>query len=686
MLSLPSPSDAEVLYMEVVVLTISETRSQGLAPASTRRSSPPLDKNAIPDNQIMILPLQTDTNLTAANLLAGDAPTTQLHAEDVWTSLAHGQVFDFTDVEFTDGFFIDDSNIEFTVPTNLGSFANTPSIQLLQNDDHNVLPSTPTINIDPQKQQPPGFPDLIFSPLNSLQNFEEISNQGGDVTQTHEVTQSSNASAPAQPNRRPNGPRDQYVLPEQACSVSDSRETVKHLFDSHLSDVLSIGDDRSTNPWQVHVWPMADGCPALYHALAAMSYSYTSKSQPQPRAAGVEHFGNSVQAFAQVKDNSSISLEASLATRLALSFAESWDDQQVSPGMQHIRLAGELVRDAFNKHKTTRLTGAELDRLSFLARTWMYKNVVTRLTTSYEGDFDDMESMTAYIQLHPLPLKQLDPLMGYAIALFPLLGHLADIIKSVRRRTEKHNSPFMIPKGAELRLAIEGWTPSFDPERSGGITPHTSDIIQTAEAYRWAALLLLRQAIPELPWIQSFWELAEKVSIYLATTPVTSRTMIVQTFPLMAIAGEAFEREDRDWVRERWDAMSKRMPLSRLDRYKRVTEEVWRRRDAFEAKCGACPSCGAFRLSSPGTSPNVDSMTATVVPVPSSSHIEGGNRRCRCSATTTVTAPPSGFPDSLAFEKGIDNITRASNLHYTVRGNLHWLGVMKDWDWEVTLG
>ncbi|KIV87183.1 hypothetical protein PV11_02748 [Exophiala sideris] len=646
-----------------------------------------LHQNTIPDSQLTTWSLQAGTNSAVEIVPADDEQSTQINSEHVWTSLQHDQLFDFADLEFNDSFFIDNDNMEFAPPTNLRSLANTPADQRSQDVDTHVLPFINATNIDLQKQKSPDFSDLILSPLDSLQNFEEISNQEGDVLQSHEGVQGADASAPVHPNQRVDASRDQNVLHEQPSSLSDSAETIKHLFDRHLYDLLSIEDDQTTNPWRVHVWPMADNCPALHHALAAMTYSYTSKLQPQNGAAGLEHLKSSLRALAQDQNNTSLPLETSLATRLALSFVEPGDEQQPSSAVEHARDSGRLIRAAFVKHQTTRMEGEELDRLRFLARIWMYKDVMTRLTTSYEGDCLDLESMTTCVHLDPLPLEQqLDPLMGCAITLFPLLGRLADIIKSVRRRTEKHNSPFMISKGADLRLAIEGWTPSFDPDQSGGLTSHTSDIIQTAEAYRWAALLLLRQAIPELPWVQSFWEMAEKVSIYLATTPVTSRTMIVQTFPLMAIAGEAFEEEDRNWVRQRWDAMFKRMPLARLDRCKKVTEEVWRRRDAFEAKCGACPSCGAFRLSSPGTSPTVLTMAAPVVPVTSSNHLEGGNRRCRCSATTRITAPASGFPDSLAFKKGIDNITRAGNLHYTVRGDLHWLGVMKDWKWEVPLG
>lgn len=45
----------------------------------------------------------------------------------------------------------------------------------------------------------------------------------------------------------------------------------------------------------------------------------------------------------------------------------------------------------------------------------------------------------------------------------------------------------------------------------------------------------------------------------------------------------------------------------------------------------------------------------------------------------------NGFPISAAFKKGVDTLTRSGCSEYTVRGRLHWLGVMKDWNWQGML-
>jgi hypothetical protein len=38
------------------------------------------------------------------------------------------------------------------------------------------------------------------------------------------------------------------------------------------------------------------------------------------------------------------------------------------------------------------------------------------------------------------------------------------------------------------------------------------------------------------------------------------------------------------------------------------------------------------------------------------------------------------FPISAAFKRGVDTLTRSGCIEYTMRGRLHWLGVLKDWD------
>lgn len=472
-------------------------------------------------------------------------------------------------------------------------------------------------------------------------------------------------------------------LYDQPRSPVNGSDMIRHLFETHTCRILSIKDDQARNPWKTLIWPLASDCPPLHHALAAMACLHLGKSQPQLRVVGIRHFDLSLRTLSQIENTDDTLIETMIATRLALGFAEAWDYQKSSTGIDHINHAKQLVRQAASQHKTSRLTGGALSRLSFLANTCLYMDVVARLTCPDSKTSTDPEFMTACNSLSgPVPRdQQLDPLMGCAITLFPLIGRLADLVGRVRRRRGKWNSPAIISTAIELRMAIERWHPLVDLGNLGLSSNNIRDSIQSAEAYRWASLLLIRQAVPELPWTHSTWELAQKALVFLATVPLTSRTTIVQIFPLMMAGCEAFDVDDREWVRERWELMSKRMVTGIVHRCKDITIEAWRRRDEYEAQHGVDAS--GHHKSSQQTSPSPTYAAGTDGPTGNDgcTPSQDGGAEAKDRFGTEKTSR-SDFPDSAAFKKGVDPITRAGRIEYTVRGSLHWLAVMKDWGWE----
>jgi hypothetical protein len=464
------------------------------------------------------------------------------------------------------------------------------------------------------------------------------------------------------------------TLETQTASVT--RETIQHLFENRTCGVLSIKEDQTRNPWRTLVWPLANHCSALYHALAAMACLHTCKLQPQLRLPGLQHFEQGVRSLA---DDSNMPLETVVATRLALALAASWDHEKSSTVIDHINAARILIRQASSKERISELLPTELSRLSFFANTCLYMDVIARLLCIDPQSSHDYEFMAACSMLSSsIPSKQqLDPLMGCAITLFPMIGRLAELVGRVRKRTEKRNSPAIISKGIELRMAIERWVPLITSQGSVGLNTSLADSIQTAEAYRWASLLLLRQAVPELPWAHSFWELASKSLVFLATIPISSRTTIVQTFPLMLAGCEATDDDDRNWVRERWDLMSKCMITGIVDRCKEITTEVWSRRDEYEIRHG-------LRSRSQHSSPSTGkgSPPKTGQPADDNSRTSDQQETNDVGADTSPGPERLDFPESAAFRPGIDPVTRAGHIHYTVKGQFHCFGVMKDWDWQ----
>ncbi|CAK9440438.1 uncharacterized protein LODBEIA_P45380 [Lodderomyces beijingensis] len=182
-----------------------------------------------------------------------------------------------------------------------------------------------------------------------------------------------------------------------------------------------------------------------------------------------------------------------------------------------------------------------------------------------------------------------DPLLGCSQALFSVMGRVANLVSKIRKVKDrdgwkKRNTLNTITQASELRQLLLDWTPNVGTgaiENEEGATSKTWDIascIATAEAYRHSTLLLLHQAVPEIPSLSSH-SLAEKILILLASIPVSSNLSIVHIFPLLVASCEAEVGEERDWCKSRWTVLSEKMWIGNVDRAFEVVKEAWRRKD-----------------------------------------------------------------------------------------------------------
>ena len=397
-----------------------------------------------------------------------------------------------------------------------------------------------------------------------------------------------------------------------------SEEMLILRFNKQTCGILSIKDGSFENPWRTSIWPLAKQSPALWHAVFAMAAFHSSKENPTLRLAGVDHMRKSISCMVQGMEQ--MRTDAALATTLSLAFAESWD-RHTSTGIEHLNGAKALIRQALGAKRD--VTVEDRSRLRFLYNTWVYMDVIARLTSLDEGNnihIDPSFFMTPHDAVH-----EVDPLMGCASTLFPLIGKAASLIQRVRR--SESNSIALISEAIEVQTLIKQWEPPgiFDPPEDP-----TSDIqhsLQTADAYRWATLLYLHQAFPEIP-SEPATELARNALVSLATVPISSRTTIIHIYPLLAASCEADKPEDRNWVLARWAAMQARLKIGNIDRCVDVVRQVWQRRDFFV-----------------------------------------GNMFTNGSMGNLGRGSAYGSPKNIEFEK-------------TVRGRLHWISVMKEWNWE----
>ena len=575
-----------------------------------------------------------------------------------------------------------------TAPSTIWS-DNSPKLEnlLLPGTDLNARPSD-YMDYEPTHiYQPSGF-----SGVSGLQTYSSSSSED-DVQEIARVPEYPDAWAMALPSPvYSDSSSSSDGSPFNVLSTAiygqprlhpDSEEMLTLRFDTQTCGILSIKDGPTENPWRMKLWPMSRESPTLRYAINALTAFHASKENKSLRIRGMQDFGQSLKLLsAEIQDTR---VDISLATTIVLAFAESWD-RHTSSGITHLRGAKRLVSEALINYRRGSLHPEIEARLSFLCRTWVYMDVIARLTSLNGDESEDFDTVLSPLCGPSASDQGIDPLMGCASTLFPLIGRVANLIRKVRLSTE--NSLLIVSHASELKESIEKWKvpEGFEaPEDQSTEIDHSR---RTADAYRWATLLYLHQAVPEIcseSVTETIDAMASKVLVNLANVPTTSRAVIIHIFPLLAASCEVYKVEDRKWVADRWQAMMTRMNIQNLDACWEIVREVWQRRDNREQErrrqrhraaadhllTGYMPTKCMKRKSSSGDSGVHDaSSTDGITP-----------------RATEITRPSPSTKSRFGMLRKESSGTAPGGLDYglSVRGELHWAGVMKDWMWEGEL-
>ena len=447
-------------------------------------------------------------------------------------------------------------------------------------------------------------------------------------------------------------------------------------FDQQTCGILSVKDGPTENPWRTMLWPLAQDSPALYHAISSLTAFHRSKLKPSLRVEGIEHMRQSIQHFR--KGLNTMRTDTALATTLVLAFSESWD-QHISTGIEHLRGAKVLVNQVLAMQRQKTPSVEEHERLKFLCNTWVYMDVIARLTSVDDDDSNDFDAALTVTRGPFSVSNEIDPLMGCASTMFPLIGRVANLVRKVLKCSS--NSVSIVSQANELKEALEKWKAPHMFQAPEDPTCEIKHSLQTAEAYRWATLLYLHQAVPEIPSMTAA-ELADKVLLYLATVPLSSRAIIVHIYPLLAAGCEAENQEDRAWVGKRWEAMVQRMLIGNLDRCWEVIKEVWHRRDDEANKSRERDQRAATRPSNGFPAPNecLNKKLEDDGEVAFGGWSNASNSG-KCQVTDGMRPAPSTAGPSKLGKRSTDMLEDIE-FAKTVRGRLHWVGVMKEWSWE----
>lgn len=468
-----------------------------------------------------------------------------------------------------------------------------------------------------------------------------------------------------------------HSLPMQIQDPVSSTGAIARRFHRDTCGVLSVKDGPTENPWRTLVWPLARDCPALYHAIASMTSFHQSAQFPPMRIQGMDHMQTAIQALAEGLGN--MRFDAAISTTLVLAFAESWD-MHISTGINHIKGAKVLINQALVQHRQSPKQGDEWTRLKFLCNTWIYMDVIARLTSSDDDDSNDVDAIYDTIHSTGGADVTLDPLMGCAHSLFPIIGRVASLIRRLRKTAGDCSD--LIVRAIHLKSQLEEWMPPSHIENPEDETTSPRDAIKTATAYQYATLLYLHQAFPEIPSTPALI-LAKKALCELASVEPSSRTCIIHIYPLMAAGCEMIDDNDRVWVIQRWELMSSRMKLGIIEKSLTVTKEVWARRDGYAEECNIFEAMrnNSMAIAQPRKR-NLDAYLNS-----NDDDVCWLGSRPKRRSTTANAHQSHSISDLFALERRRsdgsqqDSVERL-NPDFTVKGRLHWLGVMRDWGWE----
>lgn len=543
-----------------------------------------------------------------------------------------------------------------------------------------LLPDADVPDADVDSGSVPTFDPQTYQPSESGMSFSQLLDDNEDIEDIiHQSDPFSGSGWNLSFLRSEDNIFDMARLPGQPSLGPESQDMLALRFDKLTCGILSVKDGISENPWRTLVWPLAKDAPALYHALFALSAFHSAKENPSLRVQGVKHMRQSITCLRQ--DIQSMRADTALATSLALAFADTWD-QNTRTCIQHLKGAKALMLQCLNSGLSGTLNGEELDRIRFLYNTWTYMDVIARLTSLDESGSQDFSP--SIFHLPGDAVHEIDPLMGCATTLFPLIGRVARLVQRVRKTTT--NSVSIVAQAMELKSLVQQWEPPqwFEPPEDP--TSEVQHSIQVAHAYRWATLLYLHQAVPEMP-SESAEELGKRVLILLATVPYTSRTTIIQMFPLLAAGAEMDAEDDRKWVMDRWLTIQSRLMLGGVDRCLDVLREAWSRRDA--AKAQKQQEATASRRTGSFSSDSKSKVSASI----RSPERTANTRRSFHDRTNSIDQDRSGSgilsssaPKPTQARRG-SALSTLENIEFerTVRSRLHWVNIMSEWGWEGKL-
>ena len=275
-------------------------------------------------------------------------------------------------------------------------------------------------------------------------------------------------------------------------------------FDKQTCGTLSVQDGPTEYLCTTLVWPLERDLETMKRDLETLERDFESLShavtpfdnlqeKPTLRVTESEQLRRSITSLATDCENMKTAI--ALARTLVLAFSKSWY-QYISAEIEHLRAATLLINRALISYKES-IKGDAFPRFRFMCNTWLYIEIISQLILADDDDSTGFENdLASIITLFSTRIAEINPLMACTSTLFPIIGRVAILYRKVRKA--ESNSISIISQATELKKAIFQWALPPFIEQFEYPSSKISQALQTAEAYRYTALLYLYQAVPEI--------------------------------------------------------------------------------------------------------------------------------------------------------------------------------------------
>jgi hypothetical protein len=425
------------------------------------------------------------------------------------------------------------------------------------------------------------------------------------------------------------------ALPRAIQDRSDSPEVLFSRFREQICPMLSTTSGQ-INMWQTLILPRIRSSESLPHAVSAITALNVSTliADVQLHNHGAASIIHSLRILSSELSRPEFEI-STLATILLLASWARWNDD-FGRGKTHLKGACAILEIISSKDRyiAWKSSSADTNSLLFLVSTFVHMHSLSVLVQSAITE-ENISTCSKFkiptIGISPLvktPPRSilLDPWISYSLTFVEFIYAAAGLCYDVRMATIASSD--IITKAEALKRKVERYSHDNDTIYLSMPTVPLSAldkqyVVHTAEAYRYAILLFLHQVMPDIFGMTSSQYLARATVSHLSRSPPSCSITFAQIYPLFVAGCEASTKQEREWVKERWAAVAARMRVTNVSKCWEITQEVWRRRDAYRQLRSE---------NAQGEADNIDDM----------------------------------------------------DPEFSVKGRLHWAAVMKDWNCEVS--